>query len=133
MKKIILNKCYGGFGVSDKVYEEYAKEKGFKLFRYEMIDTNKYVFIQKDCGSFRTEYSKEYLGEECSTIPNHSYFYIDSEYREDKTLIEIVERLGEEANGDYSYLKVVEIPDDLDYVIENYDGIETLHQRVQEW
>ena len=45
MKKIILNKCYGGFGVSDKVYEEYAKEKGFKLFRYEMINANKYVSV----------------------------------------------------------------------------------------
>ena len=31
MKKIILNKCYGGFGVSDKVYEEYAKEIGVKV------------------------------------------------------------------------------------------------------
>lgn len=133
MKKVILNKCYGGFGVSDKVYEEYTKAKGFKLFRYKMIDINKYVFTDKDCGTLGTEYSTEYLGKECSNIPNSSFLYIDSSYREDKILVEIVERLGKEANSDYSNLIVIEIPDDLDYVIDDYDGLETLHQRVQEW
>jgi hypothetical protein len=30
-------------------------------------------------------------------------------------------------------LVVVEIPDGLDYVIDDYDGFETLHERVEEW
>lgn len=58
---------------------------------------------------------------------------LDSDYREDKVLIEVVEELKEKANGKYSDLKVVEIPDNLKYVIDEYDGIETLHQEVEEW
>lgn len=46
---------------------------------------------------------------------------------------ECVEELGEKANGKYSRLEVVEIPDGLDYVIDDYDGIETLHENVRCW
>lgn len=132
MKKVILNKCYGGFGVSDKVYEEYAKAKGFELFRYVAKDIHKFV-ITDNKNSFLVHYSKIYLGEQCEDIPTEAFLYLNSEYREDKTLIDIVERLGEEANGRYAKLVVVEIPDDLDYVIDEYDGIETLHQKIQKW
>ena len=59
--------------------------------------------------------------------------YLDGDYREDKILIEVVEELKEKANGNYSNLKIVEIPDNLKYVIDEYDGIETLHQEVEEW
>ena len=48
-------------------------------------------------------------------------------------MIEVVEELGEKASGRFGNLKVVEIPDDLEYVIDEYDGIETLHQKVKEW
>lgn len=99
MKKVILNKCYGGFGISRKAYELYAKKKGLKI-----------------------------SDDEKDKRPP-----IDYRYREDKTLIEVVEELGEEANGRYADLKIVEIPDDLNYTIDDYDGIETLHQKVQEW
>ena len=32
--KIILNKCYGGFDVSDKAYELYAEKRGISIYRY---------------------------------------------------------------------------------------------------
>ena len=50
-------------------------------------------------------------------------------------LVEVVEELGEDANNRFSELHVVEIPDDVaeDYVIDDYDGIETLHKRTEEW
>ena len=35
MKKVILNKCYGGFDVSKEAYELYAKKKGLTLYQYE--------------------------------------------------------------------------------------------------
>ena len=51
--------------------------------------------------------------------------------REDATLIECVEELGEKANGDCAKLEIVEIPDNLKYTIDCYDGYETLHEDVQ--
>ena len=48
-------------------------------------------------------------------------------------MIEVVEELGEKASGRYGHLVVVEIPDGMDYVIDDYDGIETLHENVKVW
>ena len=42
MRKIILNKCYGGSDLSKKAYELYAKKKGLELYTYTMtIENNK--------------------------------------------------------------------------------------------
>jgi len=132
--KVILNKCYGGFGVSVEGYELYCKKKGATANWYERIgnklvkseDPNHmfvYCFI-KDIGN-NVEYSKD-------TFDKY-HIYLDDEHREDPVLIEVVEELGENANGRYSELVVVDIPDGLDYVIDEYDGIETLHERVKCW
>lgn len=84
---------------------------------------------------------REFYGEDTMgdyvEISNEDYkkysLYLDEEHREDTILIEVVEELGEKASGRFGKLKVVEIPEDLDYVIDEYDGIETLHEKVQEW
>lgn len=94
-KKVILNKCYGGFDLSDDAVALYANKKRLDF-------------------------------DDCKLL-------LDSSYREDPTLIEIVEELGPKASGRYGKLKVVEIPADMEYVIDDYDGIETLHKKVQEW
>lgn len=46
--------------------------------------------------------------------------------RSDPALIEVVERFGAEANGICSALDVIEIDDDYDYVIDDYDGYESV-------
>lgn len=61
------------------------------------------------------------------------YLYLKEAYRADSVLIEVVEEIGEEANGLCADLTVVEIPDGMDYVIDDYDGIETLHANVPTW
>ena len=61
------------------------------------------------------------------------HLYLSEGHREDPILIEVVEELGEEASGKFGELVVVEIPDDLEYTIDNYDGIETLHEDVPVW
>ena len=45
--------------------------------------------------------------------------------RHDKRLVEVVELLGENANGRYSELKIVEIESNL-YRIDEYDGFESI-------
>ena len=44
--------------------------------------------------------------------------------RDDPHLVQTVEQLGELADTRYSRLKVVEIPDDVEWYIEEYDGME---------
>lgn len=140
MKKVILNKCYGGFDVSIKATLAYAKKKHLKVSIYKRNFNNHSITyslvspkIVKDDGFLKYAVATKYHGRVANNLPPEDILDLDGKYREDATLIEVVEKLGKEANTIISDLRVVEIPDDLDYMIDNYDGIETLHQRVQEW
>jgi hypothetical protein len=53
--------------------------------------------------------------------------------RDDKTLVEIVEEWGERANGSCAELSVKEIPDDVSWEIDEYAGIETIHEKHRSW
>jgi len=48
--------------------------------------------------------------------------------RNDPRLVDVVEKLGRDAGTKYSSLLVVEIPDDMPYYIDEYDGFETIHE-----
>ena len=137
MKKVILNKCFGGFGLSKEAYELYAKKKGIDVFHYtqENLKERIYTYATDDDRTFSFYFTKDFGNNSYISDEDFNKYnlFLNEDFREDKTLIEVVEELGEKANSMYSDLKIVEIPDDLDYVIDNYDGIETLHQKVQEW
>ena len=137
--KVILNKCYGGFDVSDETYELYAKKKGIRLCRYVESDIGlKYLMrygIDRKPHYISYYFTRDY-GDcvKATDVDWGEHLYLDSGHREDPILIECVEELGtEKASGRFGRLVVVEIPDGMDYVVDEYDGIETLHQRVEEW
>ena len=51
--------------------------------------------------------------------------YDEIPYRANPILVQVIEELGEAANGSkYSTLKIVEIPDDVNWEIADYDGSE---------
>ena len=91
--KVVINRDFGGFGLSDEAIALYAEKKGIP------------VDDVYDCD-----------------IP-----------RDDLVLVWIVEHLGLKANGDYAELKVVEIPEDVDWFISDYDGIEHIAERHRTW
>lgn len=145
MKKVILNKCYGCFNVSPKGYDLYAKKINKKLYCYrgEFEESNSAIIYTKERledfikngPAFFYEYLLKDAGDKFISSPNGNHdscLILDEKNRFDPTLIEVVEELGSEASGRYSDLQVIEIPDDVanDYMIDNYDGIETLHKRV---
>ena len=53
--------------------------------------------------------------------------------RNSRVLVEVVEQLGEAANGKFAELKVVEIPDDVQWQIEDYDGAEWIAEKHRTW
>ena len=54
--------------------------------------------------------------------------------RNDPTLIQIVEELGEAASGEHSLLKIEEVPDGVRFFIDEYDGMESVVREDQiEW
>lgn len=91
--KVVINRCFGGFGLSDEAMQLYAAKKGIKLEGF---------------------YDWE--------IP-----------RDDPVLVEVVEHLGEAANDWATDLKVVEIPEGVDWYVEDYDGVEHIAERHRTW
>ena len=67
-----------------------------------------------------------------STFTKDSFTEYDIK-RDDPALVQVVEQLGDEANGLCSNLVVVEIPDDVKWVIEEYDGIEHIAEVHRTW
>ena len=53
--------------------------------------------------------------------------------RDDEHLIAVVELRGIEANNRFSELKIVEIPDDVNWYVEEYDGREWVAERHRTW
>jgi len=64
------------------------------------------------------------------TDPN---FYSRRIPRDDEHLIAVVELMGSEASNKYSELKIVEIPDDVNWYVEEYDGQEWVAERHRTW
>ena len=48
-------------------------------------------------------------------------------------LIEVVEKMKEKANGRHAKLKIVKIPDDVEWEIEEYDGTEWVSEKHRRW
>ena len=50
-----------------------------------------------------------------------------------QVLVALVEEMGERANNSYSRLKIVEIPDDVQWEIGEYDGMEWVAEKHRTW
>ena len=53
--------------------------------------------------------------------------------RNDPTLVEVVKQLGPIASGPYAKLKIVEVPDDVEWTICEYDGMEWVAEAHRTW
>ena len=108
--KIVINSDYGGFGLSDWATEVYAERKGISLTKEKNGSWTSYLL----------EGTKEYF--EVREIP-----------RNDPVLVAVVEELGSKANGFAASLKVVEIPEGVDWYVEEYDGNEWVAEKHRTW
>lgn len=132
--KVILNKCFGGFRPSVFAYNEHARRNAKALFWYT-LNVHDYEFTEnpRDFDTPSTIYYGKKVG--FYDMDYENVYNLDKGHREDPVLIDIVEKYGEKASSFVSDLVVVEIPDELAgrYTIDDYDGVETLHEKVKAW
>ena len=124
--KVIINGDYGGFGLSDKVYEYLIKEKGWKCKKESEIKEDDIDIILDDIDKNKLGFSK------------YSFAKLDrwgdsKKIRTYLDIIEAVEKLGEEANDRCASLKIIEIPDSVDWQVEEYDGNEWISEVHRTW
>lgn len=53
--------------------------------------------------------------------------------RDDPYLVSVVQELGEDANGIFANLKIVEVPADVDWYVDEYDGREWVAEKHRTW
>ena len=146
MKKIVINTCYGGFGLSNLALKQYAALTGRMcyFFRSEGSGYYNYIPVGDDyTGSFRESFDipnpNEVLDphrgdrEKYNLIYTQHAIYDRHIERDDPNLIKVVETLGDAANGEHAELKVVEIPDNVKFEITEYDGIESVEEIHRRW
>jgi hypothetical protein len=110
--KVVINACHGGFSLSHEAIVRYAEIKGLNLQFKE--------------SAYRTILCYEYFA-------NNDYFSCCNIPRNDPALVAVVEEMGETANDRYSDLKVIEIPDDVQWYIDEYDGREWVSEVHRKW
>lgn len=55
-------------------------------------------------------------------------------YRSHPKLIAAIEKIGEKkASNNFANIKIVTIPDGIEWTIEDYDGQESIHERHRSW
>ena|ERR1700688_3576278 len=62
----------------------------------------------------------------------HSLYY-DRQDRTNPQLIQVIEELGDKANGGCAKLRIIEIPDGVEYEIDEYDGNEHIAETHRTW
>jgi hypothetical protein len=140
MQKIVVNRCFGGFGLSNIAVKRYRELKGKPVVFYrecnhngvfERVDDD--IRLYPEAMSEITAYTKD-LGKKVTgnQIDDYYFSYYDIP-RDDPDLVKVVEELGEEANGFCANLEIVEIPDGVRWVIDEYDGSESVEEQHRSW
>lgn len=138
MREIVINKCYGGFTLSPIAVKEYVKRKfGKELHVYRLVGFNpeKYEEVSSSDIEDGNFFSPTYTLGPISNDQNLDDIFF-SAYRierDDPILIEVVKELGDKANTIVSDLKIVEIPEDIEWVISEYDGLEWIDEKHRSW
>jgi hypothetical protein len=131
--KIVINKTYGGFGLNTRAMYRYAELAGVSVVEASRggihldgteEDDWKFLFFHPTyTGSFSL-----------MTFDEKEGLFTDKQIsRNDPALIQVVEELGDDANDRFSGLAIVEIPDDVDWIIQDYDGMEWVAERHRIW
>jgi hypothetical protein len=129
--KIVLNNDWGTFDLSAKGFVRYFELKGQP---YEMFTRGKDSTIDFTSFTHITELPEDHIYVMFfNNLEGEIFLNSEPIQRNDPALIQTVEELGKDVNTDYSDLVIIEIPDDVDWIVQGYDGCEWVAEKHRTW
>jgi hypothetical protein len=157
--KVVINKCFGGFGLSPFAVKRLAELKGRPCYFFRRSTAS---LLHGDYLPTTPEAIRDELMFWAFDIPNPNEVFMREDNwhdmtmeqrrassalyekhthntgreldRADPDLVRVVEELGSEtASGRFAKLVVVEIPDGVEYEIDEYDGREHIAETHRTW
>ena len=135
MQKIVINKDYGGCSLSPKAVELLAAKKGHDKIYWFTVDyknqgrESEMIPCEDPTNAIFTMAYTTPDAQENTSLSSHP----GNDERDDPDLVAVVEELGEAANSRYARLRIVEVPDDVEWQIEEYDGLEWIAEKHRTW
>lgn len=115
VRRVVINAEHGEFSVSRAAEVAYLQRTG-------------------------TAYTFQDREDRAATLSNGQYIMVNDQHwdgskikRDDPVLVSIVQEMGEAADGPLAILRVVQLPADVDWQIEEYDGQEWVAERHRTW
>ena len=142
VRRIVINNCFGGFGLSHEAILAYLDKCGMPVwteandkfgglipFNYYLVPPEERIPGDPDnwhdmTMSQRAAHNAAY---------SRTVFHDRDIARDDPYLVQVVEELGARASGRHAELKIVEIPADVDWEITEYDGNEAVAEKHRTW
>lgn len=155
--RVVINRCYGGFSLSKKAVKRLAELQGRKCyffthdFALKAKGLSGYVPTTEETTgrdlfwtAFDIQNPDEVMKGDWHSMTSEEKDAHNSLYgkhhlsnrpddRSDPLMLQVIEELGDEANGGCAELKIVEIPDGTDYELDEYDGIEHIAEKHRTW
>jgi hypothetical protein len=116
VRHIVINNCHGGFGLSWDAQIAYLDRAGIA---YTLDDRES----RDDTRRFGQEIK----------LANGDNWYDREIARDDPVLINVVREMGTTANGNFAKLKIVKIPGNIEWTIDEYDGQEWVAEKHRTW
>lgn len=152
--KIAINVCFGGFSLSPLATKRLAELNGRECFFFKNetdLRTHTQISMEEAEKAFmwsafsvsnpdevmhnHKPWNEQTMDERQASNVRYREICLDSrpEDRSDVKLIKVIEELGSSANGSCAKLRIVEIPDGVDYEIDEYDGNEHIAEKHRTW
>lgn len=137
--KAVINTCFGGFGLSEQAYEKLI-EWGIpvRAYKEQTRDPRTGLYREEPENEGEVIFDRDLApaGDDLQRLGRCLGRYWESWTRDSRThplIVRVVEELGRAADGPCAELTVVEIPDGIEYTIEEYDGNEHIAEAHRTW
>lgn len=142
VRYVVINKQHGGFGLSPAAIERYLEIRGIACWpvsnKFSGLVGPTYWLVSPE-HRVREPDAETWHAMSMSERQRHNQLYDRQTFtdrdldRDDPVLVQVVRELGSEASGRHADLKIVEIPADVEWQIEEYDGLEWVAEKHRTW